>query len=238
MKRTSLVLPLLIAAGTAWLWPQQSVEHVDTLNSPVPDRAPRVESNDLTGRTAARARPVTKLPRELAQRSSWTNPFNPAFWDSTGWQFNEDSMLAISAAPFDEPAVCVAEFLRDWETVAVSLTFQSPAAMTESSRAERLILDLTGQEDTVLRCRLLPDRVTAALLSGTQVTSLRETSPDDSITFAHVRLALTPNRFLVSGDDRLLLNVPRPAAMTGQRCRLRITAPAQTLISELRFDGE
>ncbi|MBI1312520.1 hypothetical protein GC176_14605 [bacterium] len=181
-----------------------------------------------------------ELSPELARRSSWTNPYGPSLWQAAGWRFAEDSMSTESLDRSTAETYCTAEFLREWNTFSVGLTVdfaKSSGASDETSH--QLVLEVVDRSSgDSLRVTLQPDRAAADSVQSGQAVLLREIPLADDFEFGRVGLLLTPNRLLVRGNDRLLLNVTRPSALIGQRCRFRILAPLGTTIRELRFDGE
>lgn len=149
----------------------------------------------------------------------------------------------MTALPPDDStaeSLCLAEFLRDWSTFTAAFLVDLGAPVAESSRLRtQLVLEILDPDSKdALRVTFTPDQaVVETVLSG-QTAPLRDASLAEDDEFRNVAMSLTPNRVLVRVNGRLLLNVPRPAELTGNRCRFRISTPPASTISELRFDGE
>jgi hypothetical protein len=161
-------------------------------------------------------------------------------WKSANWQFNEDSMTALPAPGLNAHMSCTAEFLREWTTFTAALHVK---LVTEGGglpqQRQPLELDLvhTKSGDS-LRVSLQADRAIVQRIESSQAIQVRETALTGVGDTGELRLSLTPNRLLVRLGGRLLLNVPRPSFLTGERCRFRVSAPAGATITALRFDGE
>ncbi len=181
-----------------------------------------------------------ELPPGLATRTSWTNPYEAAVWNAPNWRFDEDAMTALPSPDDESRLLSTAEFLRDWISFTAAFRVELPT-VTESGieAAQGLLLEVAGPKSVdILRVTLRSDRVILENVHDGEAVPLRETELAEDDDSGSVRLSLTPNRFLVRAGNRLVINDPRPSALTGGPCRFRVSAPSGSIISELRFDGE
>ena len=234
-------------AGDAESAPDESSSNPGAIDSAAENTAVS-ESSPGSVATEVGQLALSALPPELADRTTWIAPYRPAFWHASGWRFAEDALVAEDVAAETQndaarPGRCTATFLRDWQTVSAGLHVRFPPNDRDESTAggnhRQLVLEIGGGEvSDTLRVTLQSGRVVAESVIDGHATVLRENAAADTLDGNHVRLLLTPNRLLLRVDDQLLLNAPRPAALTGTRCRFRMTAPPGTIVSDLRFDGE
>ena len=205
-------------------------ESVQTIKRPV---AEEPESSTDNGGSA-------ELPPDFSTRTSWTNPYKAAVWNAPNWRFDEDAMTALPSRDGEPQFLCTAEFLRDWNSFTAAFRVELPT-VTESGNeaAQRLRLEVAGPKSVdILRVTLRSDRVILENVHDGEAAPLRETELAEDDDFGRVRLSLAPNRLLVRVGNRLVINDPRPSALTGDPCRFRVSAPSGSIISELRFDGE
>ncbi len=104
--------------------------------------------------------PAQTPPSTLAERTTWTNPFAESFWTSANWQFNADSMTALTVSDAGPQSKCIAEFLRQWTTFTAALQVETPAD-DESLAQTHLTLELEVVHVTsgdALRVSLQPGR--------------------------------------------------------------------------------
>jgi len=138
------------------------------------------------------------------------------------------------------PALCTAEFRRDWSSFTAAFRVDLPEESQDGPDATpHLILEVVGLESRdTLRFTARSQRAILEHVQGREIVPLREISLAGDEQLSILRLSLTPNRLLVRVGSRLLMNESRPSGLIGARCRFRVAAPPGSVISDLRFDGE
>ena len=200
----------------------------------------REDSGRLSTEGAAGSKGSTEtsdeVPSELLQRANWTNPYTAAVWNAPGWQFNEDSMTTLEADVAADERLRSAEFLREWSSFAAAFRVEFPAG---SESTQLVVMEVVGTKSAdTLRITLQTDQAIVESVHNGEAVPLRETPLTTEDELSDIRLSLTPNRFLVRVGSRMLINGPRPRALIGDDCRFRVSVPAGSAITELRFDGE
>jgi hypothetical protein len=251
MKLPFLCLLLSLAVATVFvIWARDGMDRSPSATSgAVPPEQKRgtseaaQTSEPSTGNEEERATRNSEfgeLHPELATRTSWTNPYMVTVWDAPNWRFDDDAMTALSTENAESQTLCTAEFLRDWNSFTAAFQVELPVVVgTDTEDAQRLVLEVAGPDSVeALRVTLGSGRAVLESVHKGESILTRETELAETDESASVRLSLTPNRLLVRIGSRLVINDPRPSALIGHRCRFRVSAPPESVISELRFDGE
>jgi hypothetical protein len=168
---------------------------------------------------------------DKTDQTSWDEPFDAKFWESSGWKFDSESMSSYGETS-------TATFRRAY----VRLMFECHIE-PQAESAEPLRVRLTGrQPNAVMTLTIDGDRLVITDDSRTLPTVIKEGTVSAAATAgqpSHLKLAATGNRLIVSWNGTVALTCNQIASQSGRAVRFEFaTVRTPWRIRDLRIEGE
>lgn len=203
-----------------------------------PDRPPpapvdTASQNLNEEETRVDADPALPVNSELLTRSSWQDPFVDSFWQTDGWDFRTEQMLA-------EESPARATLLRPWSRLMIEA--QCDALQADSFPAAGAALQLGFRQShgkAQVRVEIWRDHIELQqLVDAGHWQTLKSSRFDAEVSGGRLRVNLTGNRILVAWNDRLVLNADRPSAISRPVFVEFQSTGCPVVVSEMRVEGE
>ena len=206
-----------------------------TFDRSQPERRPHRESRDRPRQAAS----AELLPSETVvdradvdvSTSSWQNPFQPAYWQVSGWSFDDESMHSSAAR------MTAARFRRPYRSVSLSLRIEPAGAFGEFA----VELGSSGTR-TVTVVSLDLSGITVSANSGGDSRLVRREEFDPKLERGQpglLTVAASGNRIQVSWNARRVLTCRQPSQQSGQEFQFALLSRSTRVqIDEMRIEGE
>ena len=169
------------------------------------------------------------------EQTSWESPFDVTCWMATGWEFNGDAMLSGA-----EPASAM--FRRPYRRMMLDCRMEPlPGAAPAEIDPFEVRLALPGAAGAL---RVTVHSRSLVVTDDTQGEPLqiREVPLAPAVAAsepAHLRVAATGNRVVVSWNGRIALTCNQPAAHSGHEFTFAfVTGATGYRVTALRIEGE
>ncbi len=172
------------------------------------------------------------------QRSHWTNPFAPTYWQSHQWVFDEDTLTSAATSK------STATFLQPYRDISLATAFsysqETNSELASSGHASVLTLNFVNAANKpLLQLVVNPDRaLLQSDLSEPTPTLLREVPIEISFGRGYLRVVLTGDRLLTFLDEHVLWNVTRPRSLLEESVFIQFETETRSVtLSEMRLDS-